>query len=218
MGLMSDIIEPAIIGLEDNIVVGGVEDIVSNAKVYGLRNSLRVSGFPMRVDKDFKEELVKILNRGKKLGHYDSGTGEDNFLCGVIVQFDLNIPIKMWTEFQRYHFADIISSQSTLHKILNMEENMFDGLTPTLAIEAFYELKRQYKTNPTPDNYVKLLMSIPSGLKLCAGVTTNYRQLKTMYNQRKNHKLPQWREFCKWILTLPYFKELTGLGDDENGR
>ena len=62
MGLRSDIVGPSIIGLEDNIFVDGIGDIISNAKVYGLKNSLRVSGFPMRVDKDFKEELIKTLN------------------------------------------------------------------------------------------------------------------------------------------------------------
>jgi hypothetical protein len=39
-------------------------------------------------------------------------------------------------------------------------------------------------------------------------MTTNYRQLKTIYHQRKNHRLPEWREFCEWILTLPLFKAL----------
>ena len=35
-------------------------------------------------------------------------------------------------------------------------------------------------------------------------MTTNYRQLKTIYRQRKNHALPEWKAFCKWIETLPW--------------
>nr|DAQ69293.1 MAG TPA: hypothetical protein [Caudoviricetes sp.] len=214
MGLISDIIEPSIIGIGDNLFVDGVESTVSNSKVYGLKNALRVSGFPMRVDKDFKEELNKSLNRGKRLGKLDSVTGEDNYLCGVVVQFDLNISIKMWTEFQRYHFADIISSQSTMHKIVSMGNIMFDPYTPQIMIDSFNIVKDDYLQNPTTEKYLGLLMGIPCGLKLTAGITTNYRQLKTIYIQRYNHRLPQWREFCKWILTLPYFKELTGIKEE----
>ena len=209
--MLDNTIEPSIIEIGDNLFTEGTESTVSNSKVYGLKNALRVSGFPMREDKDFKEELQKSLNRGKRLGKLESSTGEDNYLCGVIVQFDLNISIKMWTEFQRYHFVDIISSQSTMHKIVKMGDIMFDPYTPQIIINAFNQVKKEYLENSTPTNYLRLLMSIPCGLKLTAGITTNYRQLKTIYSQRKNHRLPQWREFCKWILTLPYFKELTGI-------
>lgn len=58
------------------------------------------------------------------------------------------------------------------------------------------------------DMYLEILYSNPAGFELTARLTTNYRQLKTIYSQRKNHRLPEWREFCQWILTLPYSKEL----------
>lgn len=56
--------------------------------------------------------------------------------------------------------------------------------------------------------YLEILMSNPCGFELTARMTTNYRQLKTIYYQRRQHKLPDWREFCAWIETLPMFKEL----------
>ena len=58
-----------------------------------------------------------------------------------------------------------------------------------------------------------LVASLPCGFCLCATMTTNYQQLKTMYRQRCNHKLKEWHVFCDWILSLPHFKELTGLGE-----
>lgn len=196
------------------------ENIVSHCSVYGLNNSLRVSGFPMRLTHNDNEDLAKAINRGKNLGSKDSVSAEDNYLCGIIVQFDLSIPSKMWTEFQRYHFADIISSQSTMHRISQMDENSFDKNTPKEIIDTFISLRDNYLNNKTKENYLQLLMAIPSGLILTAGVTTNYRQLKTIYIQRYNHRLPQWRKFCEWILTLPYFKELTGIKKEmvEDGR
>ena len=47
-------------------------------------------------------------------------------------------------------------------------------------------------------------------------MTTNYRQLKTIYLQRKNHKLKEWHEFCAWCESLPYFMELVGLENNNN--
>lgn len=65
-----------------------------------------------------------------------------------------------------------------------------------------------YALNPTDENYLKVLYNVPSGLMLTARITTNYQQLKTIYYQRKDHRLPEWRIFCNWITTLPEFKKL----------
>ena len=59
------------------------------------------------------------------------------------------------------------------------------------------------------EQYLRVLYSNPCGFKLTAGMTTNYRQLKTIYNQRKTHRLPEWRAFCEWIHTLPMSELIT---------
>lgn len=51
---------------------------------------------------------------------------------------------------------------------------------------------------------MKLISNTPLGFNLKARITTNYLQLKTIYNQRKNHKLPEWKQFCSWVEELPY--------------
>lgn len=66
-----------------------------------------------------------------------------------------------------------------------------------------------YRTIRTEENKIKMLMSIPSGLMLGARVTTNYRQLKTIYHQRKDHPIYVWRNLCKHMKdALPLFDEL----------
>ena len=70
------------------------------------------------------------------------------------------------------------------------------------------ELKDRYNETQDPEDYLRLLYSNPCGFELTARLTTNYRALKTIYSQRKNHRLPEWREFCKEIEKLPYAKEL----------
>ena len=68
----------------------------------------------------------------------------------------------------------------------------------------------------TKEQYLKILYSNPCGFKLTARMTTNYRCLRNIYIQRKDHRLPEWRAFCKWIETLPYFDELIAWQGDNN--
>lgn len=65
-------------------------------------------------------------------------------------------------------------------------------------------------TESQKEKYLEILYSNPSGFILGARLVTNYRQLKTIYAQRKNHRLPEWREFCEWIKTLPHSDWITG--------
>lgn len=192
-----------------------MKNIVENAKVYGLEESIRRAKFPMAVDTDSLNcELTKGI---KALAQSNAGEGHDNFMNGIIVQFDLTCSVKMWTEFQRYHFADFISSQSTMHRIarFNLDDQYDNHVDPRIIaimkekVEEYNQLL-QNESSGASEKYLEILYSNPCGFKLTAGITTNYRQLKTMYKQRKNHRLPEWREFCKWIETLPMSELIIG--------
>ena len=63
---------------------------------------------------------------------------------------------------------------------------------------------------------LEMLYNIPSGFELTAAMTTNYRQLKTIYQQRRPHPLPDWQMFCDFCETLPRFLELTQRGYEPN--
>lgn len=183
--------------------------VISKVKVYGLENAIIGSKYPKAVDlESLTPELTKTC---VKLAQCEKGTGHDNWLKGVIVQFDLTFTIKAWTEGERYHFLEFISSQSTMHKIAEFDfDEAYISYVDPVIVNRMKELKQQYKDNPTPENYLVLLYSNPCGFRLTAKMTTNYQQLKTIYAQRKNHRLPEWREFCKWIETLPYAHLITG--------
>lgn len=184
-----------------------IDDIISNVKVYGLNESIKRSRYPMAVDTDSCSSEPTIATY--KLAQCPVGSGHDNWLNGIIVQFDLTFTNKAWVEAERYHFLDFVSSQSTMHRITKFDlDKAYIEYTDPRMIEIMQQLVNQYNANPTPDNYLKVLYSNPAGFKLTAGMTTNYRQLKTIYYQRKNHRLPEWRVFSEWITTLPMFKEL----------
>lgn len=184
-----------------------IDDIISNVQVYGLEESIKRSKYPMSTDTSTcTTEPTKTTY---SLGRASVGSGHDNWLNGIIVQFDLTFTNKAWVEAERYHFLDFVSSQSTMHRItkFNLDKAYIEYTDPRM-IEIMQQLVDQYNANPTPDNYLKVLYSNPAGFKITAGMTTNYRQLKTIYYQRKNHRLPEWRVFTEWIETLPMFKEL----------
>ena len=74
----------------------------------------------------------------------------------------------------------------------------------------YNELQAKDKNDPRlKDLYLEILYSNPCGFKLTAKMTTNYRQLKTIYTQRRHHRLPEWQAFCDWILTLPHAELIT---------
>ena len=70
-----------------------------------------------------------------------------------------------------------------------------------------------YNADPTPEKYLTLLYNVPVGFRLTARMTTNYRQLKTIYQQRRTHRLPEWQYFCEWIERLPHSELITGKDD-----
>ena len=181
---------------------------VSNVNIFGLDESVRGAKFPMSVDvADLNCDVTKGIDA---LGQAEIGSGHDNFLNGIIAQFDLTCSNKMWVEMERYHFIDFVSSQSTMHKAAHMDfAKCFNGYVTARTMIECNRLKAAYQEDPSAENYLRLLYNLPSGLELTARMTTNYRQLKTIYRQRKDHRLPEWREFCRWLETLPHSEWIT---------
>ena len=187
---------------------------IKHVHVYGINETLSYARFPMLpLDKPElafqEEEGNKTLGRAKRLGNTPIGSGHDNFLKGITVVFDVDFTNKVWVQAERYHWFEIISSMSTVHALTktSIDESMFSEYTDKVIINRLIEIQQTYTNNPTKDNLLRLLYSCPAGITVRAGITTNYRQLKTIYEQRHNHVLPEWREFCQFLLTLPHFAE-----------
>lgn len=190
---------------------------IINTEVYGVEKSLKASGNPMRTSFDRDAVNEKDMKRAMRLGGARNGEGHDNFLKGIIVQMDLIAPLYFWKQAQRYHWFDFVSSQSTMHCLLkfNIESQCVKDTDPRV-IEVEQSLVDEYfkmdENDPTKkEKWRTIVASLPCGFCLGATMTTNYQQLKTMYLQRRYHKLEEWHVFCRWCETLPYFKELTGV-------
>lgn len=181
--------------------------VIDNVHIFGLDNAVRGSKFPMAVD--INAVTSDITKTTKKLGTVATGTAHDQFLTGIIAQFDLTFTVKAWTEAERYHFFDFISSQSTMHRIAKFDlDTQYIDYVDSRMIDIMKELKDKYNKTQDKEDYLRLLYSNPCGFKLTAAMTTNYRQLKTIVNQRQNHRLIEWRIFCEQVKQFPYFVEL----------
>lgn len=186
---------------------------IHNVQVYGLESAMCYCRLPMiPIDKPNRcfdaEPEEKRLGRAKMLASVPSGTGHDNFLKGIVVQFTIDFTIKAWTQAERYGHFDFISSMSTMHALTKSHiESLYNEYVDAQIIKRMIEIQKEYNNNPNDENLLRLLYSNPCGMKLTAAITTNYQQLKTMVQQRQQHRLLEWHEFCDWAKTLPYFKE-----------
>jgi hypothetical protein len=96
-----------------------------------------------------------------------------------------------------------------MHRISKFDlRQQYNKYVDPRIIDIMEELKDRYNQTQDIEDYLTLLYSNPCGFELTARLTTNYRALKTVYSQREYHKLPEWRDFCRWVETLPKFKEL----------
>ena len=212
------------------------KDIVSNVDIYDLEKSILASGYPMRTTIPDRDITEKDLARCKNLVNATkTGNGAHaQFMTGIRVNFDLTFSNKAWVEAERYRFLEFVSSQSTMHRITKFDlDNQYNKYVDPRIIEIMkskvqeynkvMELRDSYdkddQRNISPqlredltewlkNAYLEILYSNPAGFTLTARTTTNYRCLRNIYMQRKDHRLPEWRAFCKWIETLPYAQEL----------
>jgi hypothetical protein len=200
-----------------------------NVKVYDLEESIIASGYPMRTELIETHAGDKDLKRCLNLTKASNGNGaHGQWLTGVRVAFDLTCTNKMWVEAERYRFLEFVSSQSTMHRITKFKiRDQYNEYVDPRVIDIMEEKVTAYnklvENKPRPDaaaelledyakmlkeKYLEILYTNPAGFELTARMTTNYRCLLNIYVQRHNHRLPEWREFCKELLKLPFFQEL----------
>lgn len=179
---------------------------IEKITVSGLNSALAAIGLSYGDEYDpFKVSTKKLANTLVSRG---VSSGEANFLVGARVGMTITASIKWWQQAQRYHWFDIVMSQGLMHCVAKRNWTFAEG-TPKEVIEAFENRVNEFydalRKKETVDKNI-LIYSVPVGLEERARVNTNYLQLMNMYKQRKNHALPEWKEFCRVVETLPRMK------------
>jgi hypothetical protein len=197
---------------------------IENTEVLGWRAAFRGMRNPKdswdKMDSDFVEDEFKIGENDMNLALNLTKGGPEHrkFLRMLHVQFDITLPRFVWSEFDTYHH-NTKNSTSTMHKLLAVGKpitlEMFDyddDIKDVLeiVIKKIEEIRKEYVKKDCP-NRNKLLLNakrlLPEGFFQMRTVDTNYEEIRTIYHQRKYHRLPHWHEFCRWVETLPYAEE-----------
>ena len=152
-----------------------------------------------------------------------AGSPDRKFLRMIHVQADVTAPLYWWKEFSTYKVGTTTNSCSTMHTIHKKEFTIDDFSNEHLMTGGIECLEHLCKDLNLCRNYFletkdkaywwQMIQLLPSSFNQMRTIDLNYETLFSIYHQRKGHKLDEWREFCKWIETLPYMKEFLGLGE-----
>ena len=218
---------------------------IENWKVYDLKESVIACRNAMRITpaQITDEEFNASMPRAIMLANSPSGSGHQTFLGGIRVSFDIKYPNYISPELQRYHWIDIVSSSSKMHRLMEMDFDFAcNKYVPQVFIDEMSKLVYRYKCLKDSPEYLRAnftlrdgteivaknkqdalyyafmqcISACPQGIELFMRVSTNYLQLRTLYRQRKNHKLKEdWGAVFEFIEKLPYANDFI-IGNNSN--
>ena len=166
----------------------------------------------------------------------NAGPDHRKFMRMIVLHTDITAPLYWWKEFDTYKIGTVSNSCSTMHKIAEkefvLEDFSYEHLVDTPLVESepgvpeLFNMQAKHMLeitigvlNAARLNYLKtqdkkywysMIQLLPSSYNQKRTVMLNYEVLANMYESRKNHKLDEWRDFCKWVENLPYSELITG--------
>lgn len=201
---------------------------VENIEVFGWEAAMRGMRNPMnswaKSDTVFAgwdgkspiigENDMKLMKNLRK-----AGTDHRKYLRMINVTMDITAPMYWWSEYDTYKVGTVANSCSKMHRIhakeFTLDDFSYEHLDTgwyTCLNETIIPLlnRAREKYVETKDKYYwwMLIQLLPASYNQRRTVQLNYEVLLNMYHARKEHKLDEWREFCKIIESLPYFKEI----------
>lgn len=192
---------------------------IENWKVYDLKESVIACRNAMRITpaQITDEEFNASMPRAIILANSPSGSGHQTFLSGIRVSFDIKYPNYISPELQRYHWIDIVSSSSKMHRLSSMDmDTCFNKYVTDESKEQMKRLVKKFNDTKSYEDFMVMLSNCPQGIELFMRVSTNYLQLRTLYRQRKTHKLKEdYGAVCEFIEKLPYANEFI-IGNNSN--
>ena len=194
-----------------------------DAAIRGMRNPMNSweKGDSYYIWPDDEEFHIGPNDHDLMMKLRNAGTDHRKFMRMIVVHTDITAPLYWWKEFDTYKIGTVSNSCSTMHKIAEKEFTLDD-----FSIEHLTEGNRQgfeqcvlSALNTARENFLEtkdklwwwqMIQELPSSYNQKRTVMLNYEVLANMYESRKNHKLDEWRDFCKWVENLPYSELITG--------
>ena len=201
------------------------------ADIWGFEHAVRGMRNPMnswdKSDTFVDSDLVLLGKKDKELMKrlIHAGTSHRKFLRQIFVSVDITAPLYWWKEFDTYKVGTVANSCSTMHKIHDKEFTIDDfsveHLNDDVLNKPFKDIisclnffRQLYIQDNSKDNWWQMIQLLPSSYNQKRTVTMNYENLLNIYETRRNHKLDEWKDFCKWIERLPNAELITGTTDD----
>ena len=146
-----------------------------------------------------------------------AGTDEAKFMRQIFISVDITAPLYWWKEMDTYKVATVANSTSTMHKLssrpIEINDFSFDEefhnyhMIQNIVKDCEF-LRQKYIETKDKTYWRALIQLLPESYNQTRTWTANYAVLRNIYFARRNHKLTEWREFCQWIESLPWAKEL----------
>lgn len=151
----------------------------------------------------------------------NAGTEHRKYMRMMPVYVRITAPLYWWKEFDTYKVGTVANSCSTMHKIAEKEFTLEDFSCEHLStvslnylrncIEHLNFIRDVYNEDKSNKGaWWQMIQLLPSSYNQTRNVMLNYEVIANIHRQRKNHMLDEWREFCKWIESLPYSELITG--------
>lgn len=176
--------------------------------------------------KDFKGEDIFVIGpNDMKLASRLAKRGGPHakFRRMIHVQMNILAPLYFWKEWDTYKIGTTANSTSTMHSITNNEflrgDFSYEHLSPDsigMLDEIIDFLNKQRKIYLIADDekekkdiWWQIIQLLPSSYNQLRTVDLNYEVLAQMCDYRSEHKLDEWRDFCRMIHDhVPYAKQL----------
>ena len=200
---------------------------IEHTEVLGWESAIRGMRNPM--NSWDKSDSAIVLHAAVAIGDNDlglmtrlrnAGTDHRKFMRMITVYVDLTAPLYWWKEFDTYKVGTVANSCSTMHKIHANEFTLDDfscehlnfGSTTVLQsiINQLNACREVFTETKDKEWWWQMIQLLPSSYNQKRTVMLNYEVLANMYHSRKNHKLDEWHELCRWIEGLPYSELITG--------
>lgn len=207
---------------------------IENNEIVGWEHAIRGMRNPMNSWHNSDSRYVDLCgycgNEDFEVGENDfdlmkrlvnAGTDHRKFMRMIVVYCDITAPLYWWKEFDTYKVGTVRNSCSTMHKIQAKEftledfscEHLINGSSKIIlkgVIDLINQYRNQFLNTNNKEYWWQMIQLLPSSYNQRSTVMLNYEVLANMYHSRKNHKLNEWKEFCKWVETLPYSELITG--------
>jgi len=199
--------------------------LLERTSVMNLENAIRGARNPMnswgRMDSSYDKDGNYVLgpndlDLARRLRK--AGSDHRKYIRQVLVSVDITAPMYWWKEYDTYKVATVANSTSTMHKIhskpFELDDFSHDQMTAgTLAfmqgvVAELETIRLRFVEGKSKDDWYDMIQLLPSSYNQMRTCSLNYETLINIYHSRKSHKLKEWHDFCDWIKTLPYGREL----------